>query len=365
MSNGLRILRVAQKVYPDVIGGGPYHVHAMSRDQAALGHEVTVLTVGTGPNREERAGYKIIRCASKLSFLGNDIAPALWRHLGEADAYDVVHAHSHLYFSTNLAALRRRLDGIALVITNHGLYSQTAPERLFKAYLRTLGKWTLNSSDLVLCYTNEERQQLRRYGVDSSIDVIHNGVDTDRFTPEGTEHDGVIGDPAVLFVGRLVDGKRPGDALAAFDCVRQEWPSAGMTFCGDGPIRQELAKEVHERGLASGVRFLGQVPYEEMPAIYRAADVFVLPSRAEGVPRTVLEAMASGVPVVVSDLKQLESVVAGGGKTVELGDIEGFADALAELVEDGPSDDPRAVVSGVFDWADTVDQTTVALQKIS
>lgn len=73
----MRILRVAQKVYPDVTGGGPYHVHAMSRDQAAMGHDVTVVTGGNRPRREERDGYTVVRCPSRASVVGIDIASSI------------------------------------------------------------------------------------------------------------------------------------------------------------------------------------------------------------------------------------------------------------------------------------------------
>jgi len=115
----MRILRVAQKTYPDVKGGAPYHVHAMSRDQAAMGHDVTVLTVRHDPGLphvEEREGYTVVRYDPMGSPLGNDISPGVAQYLRTADAFDVIHAHSHLYFSTNLAALKRRAGGPPLAI---------------------------------------------------------------------------------------------------------------------------------------------------------------------------------------------------------------------------------------------------------
>jgi len=144
----VQILRVAQKLYPSVTGGGAYHVHALSRDQAAMGHDVTVLTVvqdGESPGVDERDGYSIVRCDAPVTLLGNTISPAVASHLRTIDGYDVVHAHSHLYFSTNLAALARVLDDTPLAITNHGLYSQSAPKWLFDAYLRTAGRLTFDA----------------------------------------------------------------------------------------------------------------------------------------------------------------------------------------------------------------------------
>ncbi|QLH81228.1 glycosyltransferase [Halosimplex pelagicum] len=366
----LRILRVAQKVYPDVAGGGAYHAHALSRDQAAMGHDVTVLAVapdadGDWPHVEQRDGYTVVRFPPTAEPLGNALSAGVAQFLRRAGEYDVVHAHSHLYFSTNLAALARRLSGTPLAVTNHGLYSQTAPKWVFDWYLRTVGRWTFDSADVAFCYTDEDRDRLRDLGVSVPVEVVANGIDTARFTPDGPGHDDMVGDPVVLFVGRLVDGKRPGDALAAFERLRERAPDAGLTICGDGPLREDLKREVRDRSLGDAVQFLGHLPYEAMPAVYRAADALVLPSEAEGLPRTVLEAMASDVPVVTSALDQLTSIVDGGGETVPVGDVDGFTNALVAVTEQREAYSPRAVVEDGYDWETTVERTTEHLQRIA
>lgn len=354
----MRILRVAQKVYPEIPGGGTYHVHAMSRNQAAMGHEVTVVTIRRDSDQapiEQRDGYTVVRFDPVVALLGNDISPGVAQFLARASDFDVIHAHSHLYFSTNLAALRRRVGDTPLAITNHGLYSQNAPEWVFDLYLRTVGRWTFNQADAVFCYTDEDRERVRELGVDSRIEVVHNGIDTERFRPDGPKSDRIDHDgPVVLFVGRLVEGKRPGDAVAAVSRMAKK-RNVKLYVAGEGPLRSEL--------VGDHVEFLGQLPYEEMPAVYRTADALILPSRAEGLPRTVLEAMASGVPVVVSDLEQVAPVVGDGGVTVPVGDVAGFVEGL-ERVIDGNVSDPRTQVEGEFDWEDTVERTTRVLEEL-
>lgn len=361
------LLRVAQKVYPDVKGGGPYHVHAMSRDQAARGHDVTVLTIDrevSGPQQKNRAGYRIVRRPPSIELLGNEISMGVGRYLRRAEEFDVIHAHSHIYFSTVLAAVTTRFADAPLVITSHGLYSQTAPDGVFEAYLRTIGLWTLNAADMVLTYTEEERKRLIEYGVTSPITVIPNGIDLEMFTEDGPVSDRVAGDPAVLFVGRLVDGKRPLDAVKAVAHLRKRRPDATLTICGSGPESAAIDDAARSLGLADAVRQLGQVPYETMPELYRAADGLLLPSRTEGFPRTVLEALASGTPVVTSDLEQLRPTVEGVGATAPVGDIAGFAAAL-DTVFDGTPRHPREAVDGTYDWADTVAETTAVLQQVA
>ena len=370
----MRILRVAQKVYPEVTGGGPYHVHALSRDQATMGHDVTVLTVGgeAASHTGERDGYTVIRYPATVRALGNDVSVGVGEYLrSSAGEYDIVHAHSHLYFSTNLAAMARTLSGTPLSITNHGLYSQNAPEWMFDAYLRSVGKWTLDRADTVFCYTDVDRRRLREFGVTSEVSVVPNGIDTGRFTASGPSSDLIDTDgPVVLFVGRLVEGKRPRVAVDALAGLRARGYDARLFLCGDGPLREELRAHAESRGISERVTFLGQRSYEEMPAIYRSADVLVLPSRAEGVPRTVLEAMASGVPVVCSSLEQVEAVIGDAGTTVPVGDVEAFVDALDPFVSDPESreragDAGREAVDKGHDWGETVRRTTEVLEGVA
>ncbi|SFS53754.1 glycosyltransferase family 4 protein [Halostagnicola kamekurae] len=359
----MRILRVAQKVYPDVNGGGAYHVHAMSRDQAAMGHDVTILTVSDNddlPREERRDGYRVVRRSPTVNLLGNDISTGVARFLRQANEFDVIHAHSHLYFSTNLAALKRRLGEIPLAITNHGLYSQNAPEWTLDLYLRSVGQWTFNQADVIFCYTDEDCNRVREFGVDSCIEVVANGVDTERFTPEGEvssriDHDGSV----VLFVGRLVEGKRPLDVVQAVSRLPDD---VKLYMVGDGPMRSELEEMASDQ-----VKFIGQVSYEEMPEIYRAGDALILPSRAEGLPRTILEAMASGLPVVSSHLKHIAPVVQKAGKTVPIADIFGYTTALRDVLDwdEGISLDSRRVVLNEFRWQNTVEETTQVLEDIT
>jgi glycogen synthase len=361
----MRILRIAQKTYPEVVGGGTYHVHALSRDQAAMGHDVTLLTIDNDrpPGREERAGYTLVRRPASAELIGNSLSIGVGRFLRQSEDYDLLHAHSHLYFSTNLAALKRRLGTTPLVITNHGLYSQSAPEWVFRWYLRTIGRATFDSADAVFCYTDEDAMRLRELGVETNVQVVPNGIDTDRFRPEGPADDRIKGDPAVVFVGRLVEGKRPGDALAAIDRVRETHPEARLSFVGTGPLRDNLERQVTQRGLNEAVTFLGELAYEAMPSLYRGADLFVLPSRAEGLPRTVLEALSTGTPAVTSDLSQIQSVIDGAGITVPIGDNEAFGAALTELAGDSDryarySARGRERIENDHSWANTVRLTT-------
>jgi len=238
----MRILRVAQHLYPDTKGGGQYHVHAISRDQAAMGHDVTVLTTRVDeslPQVEETDGYTVLRVDPRISVIGNDLSPAVARYLWHPDS------------------------DVPLAITNHGLYSQSAPERVFRWYLKSLGRWTFNQADVVFCYTDIDKKRVRELGVSSRIEVVPNGIDTERFTPERPESELIDAEgPVVLFVGRFTDGKRPWLAVEAFAEVLGEYPDAELYLCGDGGLREDLKAQVAELGIVESVTFLGYVAYD-------------------------------------------------------------------------------------------------------
>ncbi len=362
-SEPLRILRVTSSTYPEVVGGVGLHVHHLSRVQAAMGHDVTVLTSDNGdrslPAEEHRDGYRLLRHRELARPLDNSIVPGVASTLHELVAdYDILHIHSHLYFSSNLAALFGRRHEIPVVVTNHGLVSQTAPRWIQRLYNPTVGKFTFETADRILCYTETDKQRLEKRGIDTEVSVVPNGIDCSWFTPSADEPD-----DRLLFVGRLKEGKGPQYLLEAFGELANDYPAYSVELVGDGPLRDDLEGQAEALGIADQVTFRGEVPNDELPALYADSRAFVLPSRSEGLPRTVLEAMACGRPVVTSDLPQLRPLVEDVGYTFETGSVEGLADALETVLD---ADDDRLAAYGTrarkrvetsYSWQDTVEQT--------
>jgi glycosyltransferase involved in cell wall biosynthesis len=371
----MKILRIAQDVFPDTVGGAPYHIHALSRDQAARGHDVTVLTVSENADEQhskERDGYTLVKQIPKVDLFGNQLFTNTLDYISDAEDYDIIHAHSHLFFSSNVAAMYGRVSDTPLAVTCHGLISQRVPEWLSKAHLRTMGKLTYNAADVSFCYTEAERSVLRDIGVDADIQVISNGVDTERFSPTGEHYDQIeaTDGPALLFVGRLVEGKRPQDAIAAMETVRETFPDANLYLCGDGPLMEDLRETVATKRLTDAVTFLGRVPYREMPAVFRAADLFLLPSRTEGFPRTIMEALACETPVISTHLEQTADVVEQTGETVDVCDPDGLATEIMGLVDDPAQLSKlgrrgRQIVLEEYDWSETVEKTTQTLRQLA
>ncbi len=382
----LRILRVTSDIHPEVPGGLGLHVHSLSKKQAEMGHDVTVLTSDHGdrslPRTEVRDGYVLKRHREVASPVDNSIVPGLAVSLWDlGDEYDVVHAHSHLFFSSNVAALFASLTDVPLVVTNHGLFSQSASEWVQKAYLYTVGRKTFDAAERVFCYSETDRDRLQSYGVETPVAVVRNGIDCTTFRPMGSEtrdesgsgkrESEVDGDDGhtLLFVGRLKPGKGVHVLLRAMAELQDDFSDLTLKVVGEGPLRESLEEYAADRGVADSVEFTGWLAQERLPEEYSDASVFVLPSLNEGFPRTVLEALACETPVVTTDLPQLESVLDGVGLTVPPESPGLLAAAVADLLGDDERRDEmaaegRALVADRYSWDRTVEETTETYYEV-
>lgn len=357
----LKILRVAGSTYPEVVGGIGLHVHHMSRVQAEMGHEVTVLTSDNGntnlPRREERSGYELIRHRELTRPFDNTFAPGVLNTIRDSlNEYDILHAHSHLFFLTNMAAGYGTFTDLPVVVTNHSVYSQTAPFWVQRIFNNTIGRLTFDAADRILCYTETDRDRLRELGISSPVRIIHNGIDCDTFEPDNTSRDDQL-----IIVARLKDGKGVDHAIKAFARVADKYPKHRLKIVGDGPLRGELQSLADDLGVRDRIDFVGEIPNEKVADEYRNSALFLLPSDNEGLPRSVLEAMACETPVVTSDLPQLRDVVEGAGRQTSQ-DVDQLAGALQELLESEDlrrrmGERGRKTVLEEFSWRDTVSQT--------
>ncbi len=149
-----------------------------------------------------------------------------------------------------------------------------------------------SNAETVVAATSLAESHARSLGAKRVV-VAHTTFDTSRFRYHRTHRGRCL---SLLFVGRLIRVKRVGDLLRALRDV----PKATLDVVGDGPLRPSLEAESSRLGLTDRVRFLGALPYESMPRLYRRYDLLVLPSRWEVFGFVVLEAAMSSVPAVVS-----------------------------------------------------------------
>lgn len=367
----MRILRVTSDLYPYVIGGIGLHTREMSKSQAKLGHEVTILTTSMAEKMpDNQDGFRIAYFKNGVKLLGNTISSELLFKLFRIrKKYDIIHAHSHLFFSTNICALVKKIGSAPLVITNHGIMSASAPDWFNLLYLKTLGKWTLNTADKIICYTEEEKEKLIRIlnTNESKIAVIPNGIDTDQFRPWSRDY--IASTIKLLWVGRFVKGKGVEYIIRAMGILVRETPNLHLTLVGEGPEKDSICDLIENLGLSDNVKIIDFVPYDQMPQIFQSSDIFILPSLHEGVPRTALEAMSCGLPVVISDFSHLRSLIDGGGLMFPKKDVRALVSNLRILITDNEirakmGQKAREKIVQEYSWEKTVAGTLQLYQEI-
>lgn len=139
----------------------------------------------------------------------------------------------------------------------------------------------------------------------------------------------------VLFVGRLVPEKAPELVVEAVHALRARGLAVSAVIAGDGPQLEPLGRRVADLGLQDSVHLVGPVSQSDLPALYREADVFCLPSHAEGIPVVLMEAMLTELPVVTTSIAGIPELVRpGAGVLVPPGDLDALVDALESLCGD-------------------------------
>jgi sugar transferase (PEP-CTERM/EpsH1 system associated) len=173
----------------------------------------------------------------------------------------------------------------------------------------------------------------------AKVSTIPNGVDLSRFAqvgrPEAREAMGLASEaPVICTVGRLDPVKDQAGLIRAFAGLLPAHPEAVLLIAGDGPCREDLTRVIAELGVADRVRLLGEC--RNVPEVLAAADVFVLPSIAEGMSNTLLEAMAAGLPVVATRVGGNPEMVEDGvtGRLVPIRDPGTLREALTAYVDD-------------------------------
>lgn len=353
----MKILRICGDFYPKIIGGVGLHAYYMSKLQAEKGNEVKVYTFYNKNENVKEKNLEIVYLKPLLRMFGNPITFSLiFKLYKEVDNYDIVHAHSHLFFTTNIVALLRKFKKFNFVITNHGIYSQTVPIFLQDIYFKTLGKFTLNAADKIITYTNTEKEKLIELGVKKEkIEVIHNGIDTSLFK-KNRQND----NKTILWVGRFVEGKGISNLSSIIKYLINRDNQIKFTIIGNGPLKEIFLDSLN--GYQNNITFIEKVENKEMPKLYNSSDLLILTSSNEGVPRTILEAMSCELPVVCSNLPQFNEIITNKDQLINPKDTKKFSMNIFTILNNKNlykklGKQNREQIIKKFDWNDTVNKT--------
>ncbi|WP_048062038.1 glycosyltransferase family 4 protein [Methanocorpusculum labreanum] len=364
----MKILRVSSDLYPAFVGGIALHVHELSVMQSKMGHDVTVYTsIWTNePLYEDRGDYDVIRFKGFTIFRNSITLKLLSALISNAKNYDVVHAHSQLYCSTLFCVIGKRIKKFPLIITNHGLVSQTVPLWIQKIYMMTIGSFVLKSADYIITYTIDEKKLLVDYGVDpSKIIIIHNGINVEKFLiPLNVDKK-----KQILWIGKYVPGKGVEYLVEGFADFSHNYPDYSLLMIGRGPGKDMICNKIDQLSLNQKIKMVDFIPNDELQIIYEESMIFISPSLAEGVPKTMLEAMVCGLPVISTDLPQLVDIVEGCGIIIPCRDPSAICHALEQMTTDPQfmaqcGENGRTKVLSNYDWRDTVEKTNELFTKL-
>ncbi|MHC3378337.1 glycosyltransferase family 4 protein [Haloarcula sp. H-GB5] len=252
----------------------------------------------------------------------------------QSEQIDILHTHS-----TEAGVIGRWASVLADVpVTVHSVHGDPiASDRnpLLNAMLYVVERVSAPLSDRIVTNSRRVRDTYleRGFGHSDQYEVIYDGLDLDAYRVPDRWDDLLPADEPVslLFVGRLTDGKGLFDLVEAVDQVAERH-SIELDIAGDGENREELQDAVKRRGLEDSISFLGYC--DDIPRLLASADIFVLPSYREGMPRVITEARAAGLPIVSTAVAGIPEQVSHGetGFLVEPGDVSELSARIEQLV---------------------------------
>jgi 1,2-diacylglycerol 3-alpha-glucosyltransferase len=333
-------------MYKPHISGVTNYVALNKRVLEALGHTVYVFTFGAEDYHDDEP--RVVRSPGlplSVKDTGFHVNLRYSRAVQRlVRSMDVVHVQ-HPFLSGQLALRYARSRGVPVVFTNHTRYDLYAqhylptfiPEAVSQTMLQTYLPSFCERCDLVIAPSPGIVPVLRALGVTAEIRVIPNGIDLSPFQAPANRTRAQAGLPeqvvVLMYLGRLGPEKNLAFLIRAFAGVAAACPAVVLVLVGDGPETDNLRDQVQKAGLASRVFFLGQVPYSEVPAYLRLADVFVTASQTEVHPLSLIEAMAAGLPAFgIAAAGVGDAIVDGENGSLSTPDLAVFTAKLVRLV---------------------------------
>jgi len=338
---------IVNSFFPPWRGGAETYAYNLARALSVLGHEVTVLCAGAplppGIRHEGRVTVRRRRLIGRV--YGTPIMPCLVRDLFDVDV-DIFHANFPSPYIASTVAFTSRNRGTPAVLTWHNdlppvttlarVIIRTHDTVLLPRYIRAYRRVIATSA----IYAKHSRILL---ALGELVTVIPNGVDCDRFHPQVRSARlraelGLEDKFAIIFVGALTKWHRYKGLdvlLAALKIALHKREDLRLIVVGDGTLREQYQSLATQLGISANVLFLGNVPDDTLPEHYSASDAAVLPSKdqSEGFGLTILEANATGKPVVASNVGGVPSILRQGynGLLVPPNDASKLAEALLSL----------------------------------
>lgn len=373
--------------YPPIGGGGANACMNLAREYGKAGHKVVVLSAWyEGLNNiDSWDNIQIIRIHTKRKYLEHSsfaemmdflikAIPAA-KKLEEKNNFDICQVFFAIP-SGPIAFFLKKKYGLPYVVRFGGGDIPGFQERFTKIYkfIGPFEKQIWKNADALVANSNGLKKLAESFYNRKEILVIPNGVDDRAFSDAGIEIDteknynkDVV---RLLFVSRLIERKGLQFLIPQLNAIQQQCQGAGksitLSVVGDGPYRDELVRIAKESNVTDIVKFYGLKSKSELPKYYSESDIFVFPSKKEGMPNVVLEAMSYGLPVIMTPCEGSEELIHDNGYAVPAGE---FGNYIIKLVCDGTArkrmgQRSRETVDKSFQWGQIADRYIAIFTKI-
>ncbi|WP_454742138.1 glycosyltransferase [Cupriavidus necator] len=350
------------------LGGAEQQIAALARAFVALGNSVAIVSLTEGQEIDLPAGIPITELGMRKTPLSMLAALRKTRQVVRQWRPDVI--HSHMVHGNLFARALTRTGRMPPVVCS--AHSAREGGTLRTLAYRLTDRWCALTTHV----SEAGRQAMVESGAAPArrVIVMPNGIDTTRFRPDDAVRERArralgLGaqDILVLNVGRLVPEKDQATLIEAFRLAARAVPNARLVIAGEGPLRPALQDRIVQGGLATLATLAGA--RSDIPDLLRAADVFALSSRIEGMPLAVGEALATGLPVVATAAAGVAELAGDTATITPIGDAAALASALEKAIRQLPGtqaqrDRRRQQIVSRFDVSAVARQWLVNYQQL-
>jgi len=288
-----------------------------------------------------------------------------YRRLLSENSYDL--AHAFFAFPTGWLCYKTR-DKLPYIISLRGSDVPGYNIRLGLDYkiLAGLFRKIWSSAAAIVANSKGLQNLALEFMPDLDIEVIPNGIDTENFKP--TQNKELSKPLRALTVCRLISRKRIDLLIEAVSCAKKIGLDVCLNIAGEGNLTGRLRELANKSDVADRVSFLGRVAAEKMPQLYRDNDIFLMSSAHEGMSNAMLEAMASGLPIITTNCEGVEELITDNGIVVEKAQAEKVAEAIKAL-----ADNPQSYIqmsaaarsrAQKFSWENTAKQYIDCYERV-
>lgn len=257
------------------------------------------------------------------------------------EAYDVIHCHTPVGgVLTRLAARKVRKKGTKVIYTAHGFHFYKGAPLINWLLYYPIEKWLAGYTDVLITINKEDYDLANKSFKAKQVEYVNGvGVNLNKFKPQIAEDKIQLrkaygykeNDFILIYAGELNYNKNQGFLISAIALLKEKIPNIKLLLAGIGELLEQYKGQANTLGVINHLEFLGF--RNDIPSLMLLSDIAVSSSRREGLPVNVMEAMASGLPLVVTNCRGNRDLVsdANNGYVIEIDDLDGFSQAIQKL----------------------------------